>query len=121
MAMTLEVTGGVTGPALRRFLVQTLVRTVLVVVPGVLGQHLSQVPLAEDQHVVQALVPQRAHEPLRVGVRPRRPDRRPDYPRAISGEDAVECRGELTVRSRVRNLNPLLDQGHQPGIDWRPS
>ena len=36
------------------FLLQALVRTVLVVVPGVLGQYLSQVPLAEDQHVVEA-------------------------------------------------------------------
>ena len=29
----------------------------LVVVPGVLGQYLSQVPLAEDQHVVEAFAP----------------------------------------------------------------
>jgi len=34
-----------------------------------LSQHLSQVPLAEDQHVVEALAPQRAHEPLRIGIR----------------------------------------------------
>jgi hypothetical protein len=34
-------------------------------VPSVLGQHLPQVPLAEDQHVIQALTVQRAHEPLR--------------------------------------------------------
>jgi hypothetical protein len=59
---------GVAGLALWRFLMQTLVRTVPVVVPGVLSQHHSQVPLAEDQHVVEALAPQRAHEPLRVGV-----------------------------------------------------
>jgi hypothetical protein len=34
------------------------VRTVAVVVPGVLGQDAAEVPLAEDQHVVQALAPQ---------------------------------------------------------------
>ena len=56
-----QETHGVAGPALRRFLLQTLVRTVLVVVPGVLSQHLSQVPLAEDQHMVQALTAKRAH------------------------------------------------------------
>jgi hypothetical protein len=36
-----------------------------VAVPGVLGQGLAEVPLAEDQHVVQALAAQRAHESLR--------------------------------------------------------
>jgi hypothetical protein len=47
---------GMAGLALR-FLLQTLVRTVPILVPGVLSQHLSQV-LAEDQHVVEALAPQ---------------------------------------------------------------
>ncbi len=28
-----------------------------VIVPGVLGQDLAEVPLTEDQHVVQALAP----------------------------------------------------------------
>jgi hypothetical protein len=79
-----------------------------VIVPDVLGQDTVEVPLAEDQHVVQALAAQRAHEPLRVRVRPRRPDRRPDHPRAIPGEDAVECRGELAV--------PVTDQGPQFNI-----
>jgi len=43
------------GLTLRRFLPQTLVRAVAVIVPGVLGQDLAKVPFAEDQHVVQAL------------------------------------------------------------------
>ena len=63
---------GVAGLALRRFPLQTLVRTVPALVPGVLSQHLSQVLLAEDQHVVGALAPQRAHELLRVEVAPHR-------------------------------------------------
>jgi hypothetical protein len=50
---------------LRRFLLQALVRTVAVVMPGVLGQNTAEVPLAEDQHVVQALTPKRPHSPRR--------------------------------------------------------
>jgi hypothetical protein len=48
-----------------------------VIVPDVLSQDSPEMPLAEDQHVVQALAAQRAHEPLRVGVRSRRPDASP--------------------------------------------
>ena len=48
------------------FLLQALVRTVSVIVPGVLGQNLAEMPLAEDQHLVQALAAKRAHEPLRT-------------------------------------------------------
>lgn len=72
-------------------------RTVPVIVPGVHSQHLSQVPLAEDQHMVQALAPQRAHEPLRAGIRPRRPDRRPDHPRTVTRQDRTECRSEPAI------------------------
>jgi len=50
----------------RRFLLQALVRTVAVVMLSVLGQDVAQMPLAEDQHVVQALAAQRAHEALGV-------------------------------------------------------
>ncbi len=60
------------GLAQRGFLLQRLVRTMAVVVPRVLGQHLPQVPLAEDQHMVQALAAKRTHEPLRESVGPRR-------------------------------------------------
>ena len=38
---------------------------------GVLGQHRSQLPTAEDEHPVQHLTPNGADPPLRVGVRPR--------------------------------------------------
>jgi hypothetical protein len=79
---------------------------VTVVVPGVLGQHVAEMLLAEDQRMVQALAAKRPHEPLREGVRPWRPDRRPEHPRAVPGEDAVECRGELTV--------PVTDQEPEP-------
>ena len=62
--------------------------------------------LAEDQHVVQELTAQGADEALTDRVRLRRPDRRPEHPRAVPGEDAVECRGELTV--------PVTDQEPEP-------
>ena len=48
----------------RRFLPQALMRPVLVVVASELGQDLAEMPLAEDQDVVQALAAERAHEPL---------------------------------------------------------
>ncbi len=44
---------GVAGLAQRR----SLVRPVAVIVPCVLGQHLPRVPLAEDQHVIEATFP----------------------------------------------------------------
>lgn len=45
----------VAGLAKGRFLLQALVRTVAVVVPGVLGQGPAEMRCAEDQHVIQAL------------------------------------------------------------------
>lgn len=60
---------GLAGLPLRGFPLQAPVRLVAVVVLGVLGQDAAEMPLAEDQHAVQALAAQRAHEPLRVGVR----------------------------------------------------
>jgi len=42
------------------------VRSVTVVVPGVLAQELAEMPLAEDQHVIQALAAKRSHEPFRI-------------------------------------------------------
>jgi hypothetical protein len=84
------------------FLLQALMRAVLIGVASVLGQDIAEMPRAEDQHVVKALAAQRAHESLRECVRPRRPDWRLDHPRAVPGEDVIECRGELAV--------PVTDQ-----------
>jgi len=50
----------------RRFLLQALVQAVAVIVIGELGQHLAEMPLAEDQDVIEALAAKRADEPLRV-------------------------------------------------------
>jgi hypothetical protein len=56
----------VAGATKERFLLQALVRPVALIVPGVLGQDLAEIPLAEDQHVIQALTAQRSHEPFRA-------------------------------------------------------
>jgi hypothetical protein len=101
---------------LRRLLLQPLVWTVAVIVPGVLGQDAAEVPLAEDQHVVQALAAQRANEPFRECVRPRRSDRRPDHPRAVPGKDFIERRGELAVPVADQELElpgPITEVHHQ--------
>ena len=57
--------GWFAGPTQRGFLLQVLVRTVPVIVPGVLGQDLAEMPLSEDQHLVQAPAAKRSNEPLR--------------------------------------------------------
>jgi hypothetical protein len=46
-------------------LVQRLMRPVTVVMPHILSQHLPEMLLTDDQHVIQALAAKRAHEPLR--------------------------------------------------------
>jgi hypothetical protein len=86
----------------RRFLPKALMRTVAVIAADELGQHFAEMPLAEDQDVIQALAAERSREPPGKCIRMRRPDRRLDDPRAIAGEDAVKCRGELAV--------PVADQ-----------
>src|SRR5579864_9290406 len=85
--------GGLPGRKLARrwaaaagLLLPGLVWTVAVIALGILGQDLAEVPLAEDQHVVQALAAHRSHEPLRECVRPWRSDRRLDHPRAVPSE-----------------------------------
>ncbi len=99
----------VAGLAKGRFLLQALVRPVAVIVLGVLGQDFTEIPLAEDQHVVQALAAKHAHEPLGECVRPRRPDWRLDHPCGVTGEDVVERFGELAVP--VADEEPVATRG----------
>lgn len=49
----------------RRLLLQALMRTVIVIVARELGQDCAEMPLAEDQDVIQALASECAHESLR--------------------------------------------------------
>src|SRR5207249_1808741 len=80
-----------------------LVGPVAVVVPRVLAQDLPQVPLAEDQQMIQARAAQRAHETFRESVRPRRPDRGLDDRCAVPGKDLMNAAVNLLSRSRIRN------------------
>ena len=82
---------------LRRIKVESAMRSSAIVVTDVLGEDRLEVASAEDQEVVQAFFSDGAHEPLRVGVRPRGSDRRLDGLDADGGEHCVERRGELGV------------------------
>jgi len=54
--------------AQRRFLLQALVRTVAVMAAGVPALTFAEMPLAGDQHPVQALAAVRSGEPFRAGA-----------------------------------------------------
>jgi hypothetical protein len=63
-------------PGVGCVLVQRGVGTCLMVVGEVSGKDLAEVSLAEDEHVIQALAPDRADEPFRDGILPRAVRRR---------------------------------------------
>jgi hypothetical protein len=56
-------------------------------------QNSSQLPAAQDQRSIQHLPANRAHPPLRVGVRPWCPHRRAQHPDPLGSEDRVERGG----------------------------
>ena len=58
-------------PQVGRVLVEGEVGPHLMVVGEIAGQDAAEVSLAEDEHVIQALAPDRADEPLREGILPR--------------------------------------------------
>ena len=78
-----------------------------VVVGGVHGKHLAQVPLAEDQHPVGDLGPDGQHEAFGEAVRPRTPRRDLDHLDARVRQDRVERRRELP--------GPIADEEPEPG------
>jgi hypothetical protein len=95
---------------------QGAVRAVKVVMVGVLGQHRSQLPTAEDEHPVQHLTPNGADPPLRVGVRPRCPHRRVQHLDPLGGKDRIEGGGELGIPIAKHKPEPtdiLLKVHHQ--------
>jgi len=67
---------------------------------GELTEVQSQVPLAGDQHPVQALAAGAGNPSLRDRIRSWRPDRRLDDPDPGRREHGVERRGELGHRGR---------------------
>jgi hypothetical protein len=80
-----------------RRLRQGAMRTMAVVVIGILTHHRYQVPTSKDEHPVQALAADRGHPPLRIGIRPRCPHRRGAYLDPLGGKDGVEGWSELRV------------------------
>ena len=98
-----------------RFVLQRPVRPMKVAMVYVLAEDQQQVPLAGDQHPVQALAAGTAHPALRDRIHPRRPDRRPDDPHASRGEHGVEHRGELGVPVPDQELHAvnLVPEVHQ--------
>lgn len=58
-------------PACGRILAQCEVRAGFVVVGGIGAQDVAEVPLAEDQHMVQAFAPHRGDQLLHMPVLPR--------------------------------------------------
>ena len=72
------------------------VRPSTVVVPNVLREHHTQVPLTEDQHAVGAFGSDRAYEPFGETVRPGATRRNLDHADARIGEDSIERRYKLT-------------------------
>jgi hypothetical protein len=77
-------------------------RTVNVVVIGVLSQHRLQLSASEDEHPVQHLPPNGPDPSLRVGIRPWRPHRSAQHLDPFSGKHCIERRGELRI--------PIADQ-----------
>jgi hypothetical protein len=94
----------------RRDVAQPLVWTHCVVVSVELAQQVAQVGLAEDQEVVQALLPDGLHAPLRRGVEVGAPDRQPLHLYAILPQDRVEL---------LDGLGRSVTPGHYAPL-WTP-
>ena len=83
-------------------------RSMLVVVPDVVGEHPLQVRPTEDEEPVEALPSDGAHPPLGIGVGHRRPDRDLEDLDALAGEHCLEGGHELGV--------PIADQEAKAAI-----
>jgi hypothetical protein len=72
------------------------VRSPTVVVPDVVREHHTQVPLTEDQYAVDESGSDRADEPFGEIIRPRTTRRNLDYANADVSKDNIKGRAELT-------------------------
>jgi hypothetical protein len=80
-----------------RLLLERAVWPMRVVVGDVLAQYPLEVRARDDQDAIEALAPHAADPPLRVRLRPRRRDRRPNDPDPFRAEDLVEAGREVAV------------------------
>src|SRR5664280_751238 len=70
----------------------------------VLGQNSLEVSTPEDEHPIEAITADGPDEALGECVGPGSPDRGADDADTFCLEDLVEARGDLGVRSRIKNL-----------------
>ena len=91
-----------------------------VVVIDVFTEHRLEVATADDQHSVETLATDGAHEALSEGVGPRCSDRGADDPDALGAEDLVEIGCELGIAipdqepDHVRTLGEFI--GRVPSL-----
>jgi hypothetical protein len=98
-----------------RELAEGTVRPGCVVVEQVLGQHLAQVVVSDDQQPVEKLPAQGADDPLADRVRSGRLRRAGQDPDALGGEHGVEGTGELAraVPDQELDRGRALAEVHQ--------
>src|ERR1039457_3067983 len=86
-------------------LAEGAVRPGAVVMPQVLGQHLAQVVLIDDQQPVQELLAQGTDHPLADGICSGRPRWAGENPDAVRLEHGVEGAGELACAISDQELD----------------
>ena len=95
--------GALDGPDIRRILVEREMRPSPVIGREVRGQDASQIPLAENDSMVEALASHRADEPLREGILPRAVGRREDFvdPHALHSVPKLLAVDLVTVAQEI--------------------
>src|SRR6266487_2931082 len=101
----------------RWLLVERAVRAVCVVVRDVFAQHPLEMPLRDDQDPVETFAPDAADPALRVRLRLRRSDRRPDHRDPLLVKESVEGVGQLdvAVADQDSRLFALVPEGCEHG------
>src|SRR6267378_1312525 len=112
-------------PAVGCILIEREVSARPVIVGEVAGQDAAQVSFAEDEDVIQTLAPDRADEPLRIGILPRALRRRQDFTDAHALQalpehvtvDGVATAEEIRWGGVVREgVHDLLDRPSGGGM-----
>jgi hypothetical protein len=118
-------------------MIEASMRPMAIVVISELRYHLLQMPLVEDEHMIQAFSSQRAYEPLGNGIRLRCSDRRANLADAeafcparerlsenripVSNQEA----GRRTIEAGIDDLLPGPGGGRMPrypymyNLSWR--
>ena len=97
MLLAGSVSADVLPPTLPAPELERSMRPMVVVVADVDVEDMFELAAAEDEQAIKALAADAADPALGVGVRVRRPNRRPDDGDAFALEDVVESAAELAV------------------------